>query len=73
MAVDSAKKADTLVKEKDAGIADTLAKAYFDTGKVAKAIETQERAVRLAKGTDFEQKEELAERLEQYKKAAANE
>jgi thiol-disulfide isomerase/thioredoxin len=70
MAVDSAKKADELVKEKDPAIADTLAKTYFDSGDVAKAIETQERAVRLAKGTPFEQNKDLAERLEKYKKAA---
>ena len=70
MAVDSAKKADELVKEKDPAIADTLAKTYFDSGNVAKAIETQERAVRLAKGTQYEQSKELEERLEQYKKAA---
>jgi hypothetical protein len=38
---------------------------------VAKAIETQERAVRLAKGKENEQEKELTERLEQYKKAAA--
>ena len=48
MAVESAKKADELVKEKDPAIADTLAKSYFDSGNVAKAIETQERAVRPA-------------------------
>jgi thiol-disulfide isomerase/thioredoxin len=71
LAVESAKKADELVKEKDPAIADTLAKAYFDSGDVAKAVETQERAVRLAKGTPFEQDKSLAERLEQYKKAAA--
>jgi thiol-disulfide isomerase/thioredoxin len=71
MALDTALKADALAKEKDAGIADTLAKAYFDSGKLAKAIETQERAVRLAKGTDFEQTKQLVERLEQYKKGAA--
>jgi hypothetical protein len=71
LAVESAKKADELVKEKDPAIADTLAKAYFDSGEVAKAVETQERAVRLAKGTPYEQDKSLAERLEQYKKAAA--
>jgi tetratricopeptide (TPR) repeat protein len=69
LAVDAAKKADELVKEKDPAIADTLAKTYFDSGEVAKAIETQERAVRLGKNTPIAK--ELAERLEQYKKAAA--
>ena len=71
LAVESAKKADELVKEKDPAIADTLAKAYFDSGNVAKAVETQERAVKLAKGTQFEDDKMLVERLEQYKKAAA--
>jgi thiol-disulfide isomerase/thioredoxin len=71
LAVESAKKADEMVKEKDPAIADTLAKTYFDSGEVAKAVEIQERAVRLAKGTPFEQDKGLAERLEQYKKAAA--
>ena len=70
-AVEVAKKADELAKEKDPAIADTLAKTYFDSGDVAKAVETQERAVRLAKGTQFEQDKSLEERLEQYKKAAA--
>jgi thiol-disulfide isomerase/thioredoxin len=69
MAVESAKKADELVNEKDPAIADTLAKGYFDSGNVAKAIETQERAVRLGKDTPIAK--ELAERLEKYKKAAA--
>jgi thiol-disulfide isomerase/thioredoxin len=69
MAVDAAKKADELVNEKDPAIADTLAKTYFDSGEVAKAIETQERAVRLGKDSPIAK--ELAERLEQYKKAAA--
>ena len=68
-AVEAAKKADELAKEKDPAIADTLAKCYFDSGEVTKAVETQERAVKLAKGTPFEQDESLAERLEQYKKA----
>lgn len=66
-----AKRADELMKGKDAAIADTLAKAYFDSGNVSKAVETQQRALDLAKGTKLEQDESLKERLEQYKKAAA--
>ena len=72
LAVESAKKADELAKEKDPAIADTLAKAYFDSGNVAKAVETQERAVRLAKGTPVRAGQ--GARLsasKQYKKAAA--
>jgi thiol-disulfide isomerase/thioredoxin len=70
-AVEAAKKADELAKEKDPAIADTLAKCYFDSGDVNKALETQERAVKLSKGTQFEQDKSLVERLEQYKKAVA--
>ena len=70
-AVETARHADELAETKDAAIADTLAKAYFDSGDVAKAIETQERAVRLAKGSQYERLiDELKDRLEKYKKAA---
>jgi tetratricopeptide (TPR) repeat protein len=69
LAVESAKKADELAKEKDAAIADTLAKAYFDSGEISKAVETQERAVKLSKGTPYEQDSGMKDRLEQYKKA----
>ena len=54
-------------------IADTLAKAYFDSGDVAKAIETQERAVRLVKGSQYEaQLDSFKDRLEEYKKKASD-
>jgi len=70
-AVESARRADEMAASKDAGIADTLAKAYFDSGDTAKAVEVQERAVRLAKGSPYEQQiDQLKERLEKYKKAA---
>ncbi len=70
-AVETARRADEMAKKKDAGIADTLAKAYFDSGDVSKAVENQERAVRLAKGSQYEaQIGELKNRLEKYKKAA---
>ena len=36
----------------------------------AKALETQERAVKLAVGTQFERDPDLKTRLEQYRKAA---
>src|SRR5262249_9815278 len=51
LALAAAKRADELLKGKDGAIADTLAKAYFDSGDAAKALETQERAVKLAEGT----------------------
>jgi thiol-disulfide isomerase/thioredoxin len=70
-ALETAKRADEMANSKEAGIADTLGKAYFDSGDTAKAVETQERAVRLAKGSPYEaQIDELKKRLEKYKKAA---
>jgi hypothetical protein len=71
-AVETAEAADVLVKGKDPAIADTLAKAYFDSGQKAKALETQERAVNLSKGTQFEGNREMTDRLEEYRKAVKN-
>ena len=56
-------------KGKDAATADTLARAYFVNGNVAKAVETENRAVQLAKGTDLEKDASLANSLVEYKKA----
>jgi thiol-disulfide isomerase/thioredoxin len=64
-----ARQADELARERDGMIADTLAKAYFDAGNVSKAVETQERAVRLMKAAGQED-QGVKNRLEQYKKAA---
>jgi thiol-disulfide isomerase/thioredoxin len=64
-----ARQADELARERDGMIADTLAKAYFDAGNVSKAVETQERAVRLMKAAGQEDAG-VKNRLEQYKKAA---
>jgi tetratricopeptide (TPR) repeat protein len=70
-ALETARHADELAQSKEAGIADTLAKTYFDAGDAAKAIETQERAVRLTKGSPYEaQIDDFRSRLEKYKKAA---
>jgi thiol-disulfide isomerase/thioredoxin len=69
-ALETAQRGDEIAKQKDAAIADTLAKAYFDSGQKAKALETQERAVKLAKGTQFETDKGMTERLEEYRKAA---
>src|SRR5262249_28513278 len=66
----AARRADELSKGEDASIADTLAKAYFETGDAAKALEHQERAVRLAVGTALEKDRDMKDRLEQYRKAA---
>jgi thiol-disulfide isomerase/thioredoxin len=69
-AVETAERGDELAKGKDSALADTLAKAYFDSGQKTKALETQERAVKLAKGTELEKDTGMQSRLEQYKKAS---
>src|SRR5581483_1624125 len=53
-ALKAAKRADELAEGKSPEVADTLAKAYYETGDVAKALENQERAVKLAVGTGLE-------------------
>jgi thiol-disulfide isomerase/thioredoxin len=69
-ATETARRADEKAAGKDAAIAETLAKGYFDSGNAAKAVETQERAVRVAKGTPYERLiDEMRDRLEKYKKA----
>jgi thiol-disulfide isomerase/thioredoxin len=73
MALEAAKRADELAEGKDGAIADTLAKAYFDTGDTARALQTQERALKLVEGTPQAKDPGLKARLEQYKKAAKKE
>src|SRR5262249_34282352 len=68
MALSAAQQADKLVKQKDPAIADTLAAAYAADGDLEKAVETQERAVDLAKGTPLEKDPTLKAHLEQYRK-----
>jgi thiol-disulfide isomerase/thioredoxin len=70
LALAAAQRADELGKGKEGHIADTLARAYFLNGDVAKALELQERAVTQAKGTPFEKDPGLQQRLEEYRKAA---
>jgi hypothetical protein len=70
LAVKAAQRADELAQGKNPGIADTLARAYFDDGSPAKALETQERAVKLAQGASAEALQDLKSRLEEYRKAA---
>ncbi len=70
-ALDVARRADEKANGKDAAIADTLGRAYFVAGEISQALETQERAVQLAKGTPFERDPSIKNRLEEYKKAAA--
>jgi tetratricopeptide (TPR) repeat protein len=62
-------KADNLRKNQDPSIADTLAKAYFDNGMLAKAVAAQERVVELVPGTDLENDPNIKKRLRQYKRA----
>ena len=70
LALQAAKQADELTKSKDPTIIDTLARAYFLTGDIAKAVAAQEHALELAKGTALEDDKGLQERLEEYQKAA---
>lgn len=53
---------------KTAGIVDTYAKALFDSGKVADAIDIQKKALAVAK--DGEEKDELSATLKKYQAAA---
>ena len=65
LAIDAAKKGVELTTQKDANLLDTLACAYFADGDVAKAVETQEKALKLRPDDD-----ELKAHLEKFKKAA---
>lgn len=65
IAVDAAKKGVELTTQKDANLLDTLACAYFADGDNAKAVETQEKALKLRPDDD-----ELKAHLEKFRKAA---
>lgn len=69
-ALEKATKADGKAESNDPAISDTFARALFLSGDAKKALEVQERAVKLAKGTQFEQDPGMKQRLEEYKKAA---
>jgi thiol-disulfide isomerase/thioredoxin len=69
LALTFAERAAELTQHKQAAILDTLAKAYFDNGQAAKAVETQEKAIKLAQGTPEAQDKSMLKRLEQYRKA----
>jgi thiol-disulfide isomerase/thioredoxin len=62
VAIDMASRAADLTKREDGGILDTLACAYYMDGDLAKAVETQEKAVKLQPDDD------MKERLEMFKK-----
>jgi thiol-disulfide isomerase/thioredoxin len=70
VALAAAQRAEEVTKGKDPSVIDTLARAYFFSGDVAKALEHQEKALKLAKGTALEKDEGMQKRLEEYKKAA---
>jgi thiol-disulfide isomerase/thioredoxin len=70
LAVEIARRADLLAREKDGAIADTLAVAYFNSGDAKKAVDTEERAIRLMKEAGEKNIRDLEDRLEKYKRAA---
>lgn len=65
LAYKAATRAAELTKHEDGMILDTLARAYFEKGDTAKAIEWQTKAIE--KTTDEEMKKEMTEALEKYK------
>lgn len=68
LALEVAKAAYDACEGKNAAIVDTYARALFDNGKQAEAIEFQKKAVALAE--DEEMKKELADTLKRYEQAA---
>lgn len=64
LAMRAASRAAELTKHEDPAVLDTLARVYFEQGELAKAHETQAKAVELARGQIIE--EELKDRLEEY-------
>lgn len=65
VALDLAKKANDVSGGSNPSILDTLARAYFENGHKAKAIEVETKAVELA--PEGEMKVELQKRLEEYR------
>ena len=70
MALKLAQRAVELSKGESGMILDTLGLAYFEKGDLAKAVETQEKAVKHAEDDDT--KDQLLETLAKYKKALAD-
>ena len=70
IALEWAKRADEMAKEKNGAIADTLAESFFRSGDAAKAIETEERAIKLTKQGGDPVDPSMTTRLAKYKKAA---
>jgi tetratricopeptide (TPR) repeat protein len=65
LALKAAIRANELTKGENGPILDTLALAYFKTGKADKALELQEKAIKLMGDSD----EGMKDRLKQYRKA----
>jgi len=65
LAMKAASKANDLLKGEDPAILDTLALVCFETGDVSRAIELQEKAVKLMPGEN----EDIKGRLDKYRKA----
>jgi thiol-disulfide isomerase/thioredoxin len=65
LALSAAQRADQLGQGKNASFADTLAAAYAADGNRAKALEIEEKAAELARGTPAEKA--IKEHLEQYR------
>jgi thiol-disulfide isomerase/thioredoxin len=68
LALRAALRASELTKHENPSVLDTLAKAYFESGDVERAIQTQELAVQKAAGQP-EMLAELQARLEEYRAA----
>jgi thiol-disulfide isomerase/thioredoxin len=69
LAMAAAARADELTKHADASIIDTLARAHFWKGDLAKAVELQEKAV--AAAGSAEEKASLQTTLDEYRKSAS--
>jgi thiol-disulfide isomerase/thioredoxin len=69
LALEAARRGDKLENGDNPFIADTLAKALYDSGDPIQALAAQERAIRLAEGTALEGDEGMLKRLEMYRKA----
>lgn len=67
-ALEHARKAAELSKERNAEILDTLAHAYFINGKLKEAVEAERKALKLKPGN-----QEFKERLEEYQRVLSNE
>lgn len=65
VAMDLSKRAAELSKRQDASILDTLARAYFETGDVHAAIQTQKQAIAVAKPAERKDLEATLSRYEQ--------